>query len=443
MSTLVMKFGGSLTADARSIQRVAQIILAEKLAWSQMVVVISAMAGATDGLARAAEMAATHDGVGYRRQIAAIRAQHVGVIEALFRTLPAREMLHKRIDHWLFDALTACDSIAARHETLPRDRDAVMIVGERMMADILLALVQAEGLRSALIDSASWMITDNHHQNANPLLEVVEERIERVMRPALTAGIAVLTEGFIGATRGGAMTTLGRGGSDYTATILASILHADEVWMWTRVDGIMSADPQLVPNARVIDMLSYDEIRELSYFGVRVLHPRAVDPLLPDAIPMRIRNPAGVDHVGTVIHAQSAPGGLKAVSAIDGLFLSTSQAGIDLPEVLAQVNHLVGQAATGPVITVQSQGRSTLVFVVPTSEGPGAAAVAAQKLSAALPLWEVRTVKVIAAMGATVQNNNLPGIKALASAQGAGNRRVLAVAPEDVQAAVRYLHQLF
>jgi aspartate kinase len=288
------------------------------------------------------------------------------------------------------------------------------------------------------------MITDNHHQNANPMMEIVEERIDRVLRPALAAGITVLTEGFIGATRGGAMTTLGRGGSDFTATILASILHADEVWMWTRVDGIMSADPQLVPNAHVIESLSYEEIRELSYFGVRLLHPRAVEPLLPDAIPMHIRNPAGVgvDQKGTVIHAQSAPGGLKAVSAIDGLFLSTRQDGIALPEVLAQINHLVGGAATGPVITVQSQGRSTLVFVVPTSEGPAAAVSAAQRLSAAMPQWEVRTVKVIAAMGALMQTNTLPGIRVLASAQGGSNRRVLAVAPEDMQVTVRYLHQL-
>ncbi len=438
-----MKFGGSLAADARSIRRVAQIIQAEALAWQQMVVVVSAMAGATDALAQAVELAAVRDGAAYRAQIAVLRAQHVAVIDSLFPTQNIRSGILQTLDQWLFDALGLCDMVAAHREATPRDRDAIMSIGERLMADILIVLLQREGLRSALVDSAQWMITDDHYQNASPQIDLVEERVERVIRPLLKAGMVTLVCGFIGTTRGGAMTTLGRGGSDYTATILAAALHADEVWMWTSVDGIMSADPSLVPNARVIDLLSYDEIRELSYFGVRVLHPRAVEPLLPGAIPMRVRNPFRVDHAGTLIMAHPSHDGLKAVSAIDGLLVSTPQPGIDLPGFLAQVNHSVGQAAMGPVLVTQSQAGSTLVFVVPTTEGPAAATNAAQRLTASFPAsrWAVRVVKVIAAMGA-LHMEPMPGIVPLAFGHGAADRYLLVVAPGDVQAAVRLMHRL-
>src|SRR5579859_2090382 len=169
-----MKFGGSLTADARSIQRVAQIVLAEALAWKQMAVVVSAMAGATDMLARTVNLAAERDSAGSRQAIAALRIEHAAVIDALFPESAARRDLMRRIDHWLFDALAVCDSVAARAEATARDRDAVLVIGERLIADIVIALVQHEGLRSVLIDSSTWLRTDEHYQNANPITEVIE-----------------------------------------------------------------------------------------------------------------------------------------------------------------------------------------------------------------------------------------------------------------------------
>ncbi|MHB8625719.1 MAG: aspartate kinase [Aggregatilineales bacterium] len=439
--TLVMKFGGSLTADARSIRRVAQVVLAEALAWEQMAVVVSAMAGATDTLARAVNLAVARDSAGSRQAVSALRIEHAAVVDALFPESTARLDLMRRLDHWLFDALAVCDGVAMRREATARDRDAALVIGERLIAEIVIALVQHEGLRSVLIDSAEWLRTDEHFQNANPVMEAIEERVERAIRPALAAGLVVVTPGFIGATRTNAPTTLGRGGSDYTATLLAAALHANEVWMWSRVDGIMSADPSLVPDAQVLETLSYDDIRELSFFGVRVLHPRAVEPLLPDAIPMRVRNPFRVEHAGTLIRAQAA-GRPNAVSAIDGLLLNTHQPGIDLPGFLAQVNHEVGQAAAGPVIVTQSQAGASLVFVVPTSEGPAGAAQAVHRLALHLPdsQWTVRTVKVIAALnsGRAAFTTDVP---ILAYAHGPGERRLFAVAPEDMPSTVRQLHR--
>src|SRR2546421_659299 len=211
-----MKFGGSLTADAKRISRVAQVIMAESLAWQRMVVVVSAMAGTTDLLGRATNLAAARNAAGYRR-----------------------------------------------------------------------------------------IVSDDRHQSANPLLDRIDERVEQVLRPLLDAGIVPIVTGFIGATRNGVLTTLGRGGSDYTATILAASVRADEVWMWTSVDGVMSADPALVPGTRVIPVLSYQEVGELSFFGAHIVHPRAVQPLLAQGIPLRVRNPFNLDHAGTLIQAEN------------------------------------------------------------------------------------------------------------------------------------------
>ena len=445
-----MKFGGSLTADARAIRRLAQIVVAESLAWRQVAVVVSAMGGTTDQLARALDCATDHDGSGYRQTIAGLRARHVAVIDLLFTQQAIRADLLRRLDRWLFEALAICDTVAARRESIatPRERDATLIVGERLVAEIAVALLQADRQPCALIDSTAWLITDEHFQNANPIIDAIEDRVERVIRPALAARLVVVTPGFAGMTQRGEPTTLGRGGSDYTATLLAAALNADEVWMWSGVDGIMSADPSLVPDAHVIEALSYADIRELSYFGVRVLHPRAVEPLLPAQIPMRVRNPWG-EHAGSIIRAQPADQ-IRAVSAIDGLLLTTGQPDIDLQEFLGQIAHLVGQSALGPVIVAQSQTGAALVFVVPTSEGPNGALLAANKIGAHLSgaLWTVQQVKVIAALGLGGVGRNVSQSIALteepilAHGFGPGDRRLFAVAPEDAPFVIRQLHRL-
>src|SRR5882724_3686699 len=168
MATLVMKFGGSLTADARRIHRVAQVIMGEALAWDHMIVVISAMAGATDMLNRAVELAASRD-TGYRAVVAKLRQQHIDVIETLFEKEAARHDLIAYVDRLLFDVLALCDSALARREASPSDRDSAMSVGERIMVHLLAALVRQEGLKVAPVDAATLIMTDERHLNANPL----------------------------------------------------------------------------------------------------------------------------------------------------------------------------------------------------------------------------------------------------------------------------------
>jgi len=444
MATLVMKFGGSLSADARRLSRVAQVIMAESLAWQRMVVVVSAMAGVTDALRQAVDDAIASRSAGYHRTVARLREDHLAVVAALIRNPAVRTRLNDYVEKRLFEVLRVCDHLAATRQANNRERDTVMAAGEYLMTHILAAVVQQEGLRAAPIDPEQVIVTDQTHQNAHPIFDLIEERVERVLQPLLSARIVPLIGGFIGATTSGAITTLGRGGSDYTATLLATALRADEVWIWTNVDGVMSADPALVPGARVIPVLSYEEIGELAYFGARVLHPSAVEPLIQRGIPLRVRNPDNLDHAGTLVQADAAESDipLKAVTAVDGLCLSVSNQPFDLMEFMNQVAHTVGTAATGPVIVMQSHHRATLVFVVPTSAGPSAVDTAAQRLAAVLPRWSVTPVKVIAAIGAPGTWKPVLDHEPLATAIGPGRRRLIAVQPSQAKSIVRQLHKL-
>ncbi|MDW8299946.1 MAG: aspartate kinase [Anaerolineae bacterium] len=446
MSLLVMKFGGSLMSNAHQLRHVIQIIHAESLAWKRLVVVVSAMSSVTDALRRIVELAHQRELSAARRLLTGLRADHLALIESLFPAGGARDYLLHMLDQQLFKLLALCDGLAQSGTLLPSHRSEAMAIGERLMASLVATLAQQEGLRVALVQAESVIITDDVHQNAHPLRNIVDERAERILRPLLDNGIVPILAGFIGATRTGETTTLGRGGSDLTATLLAAALGADEVWMWTSVDGIMSADPALVPNARVIPSLTYEEIGELAFFGARLLHPGAIEPLIRPKIPLRVRNPHNLDHDGTLVHAYSQPDGrrAKAVTAVDGLYLALRDQPFDLVTFLAKVREKVPSLAADPVIVMQSYRRATLVFVVPTSEGPQAVQEAMRQLQALLPDWEVQTVKVVAVIGANADLRLMldNDIRPLASAFGANERRLIAVQPTDVRAALRQLHRL-
>jgi aspartate kinase len=446
MSLLVMKFGGSLTTTAHQLRHVIQIIHAESLAWKRLVVVVSAMSGATDTLLRIVELAGQRDVVAYRRLLSGLRTDHLTLIESLFPAGSARTYLLQMLDQQLFNLMALCERLVQSGKLLPSHRDEAMAIGERLMASIVATLAQQQGLRAALVQAESVIITDNAHQNARPLRDAIDERAEHILRPLLNNGVVPILAGFIGATRTGETTTLGRGGSDLTATLLAAALGADEVWMWTSVDGIMSADPALVPNARVIPSLTYEEIGELAFFGARLLHPGAIEPLIRPNIPLRVRNPYHLDQDGTLVHATSQQNGrrAKAVTAVDGLYLALRGQPFDLATFLDKVHKSVPSLAANLVIVMQSYQRATLVSVVPTSEGPQAIQEVTRQVQMLLPDWEVQPVKVIAAIGATTDLRLVldRNIRPLASALGANERRLIAVQPADVRAALQQLHRL-
>jgi aspartate kinase len=446
MATLVMKFGGTLVIDADRVKRLMAAVQTELQAWERVVVVVSAMTGVTDNLDDITDYAAARNPAAYRALVAIIRARHIKLIGDLFPDDPhRREDLTAGLDRGLFELLALCDALALRGEVTPRDRDAILSTGEPLVARIVTAYLRREGITTVMVEGHSLIVTDDRYLGANPQIDLTDARVETIVRPLLDAHVVPLVTGFTGKTRNGSPTTLGRGGSDFTATLLAASLHADEVWIWTQVDGVMSANPDLYPRVQIIPTLTYAEVGELSYFGAHILQLRSVEPLTTQQIPLRVRNLFNPDHGGTLIQSEHDPEyppvPLKAVTAVDGIWIATHGRAIDLNDFLTEIRRITGQGVTGPVVALQSQMRSTMVFVVPSSEGPTAAESLTQRLTAALGTerWEIRPVKVVVMLGPA--GPNITTHSPLAATIGPGDRELWVVAPEDVANTVRDLHR--
>ena len=415
MARLVMKFGGTSVGSARALAQVLDIIASQARRRDNVVVVVSALDGVTDMLLEAAQLARVNNQRGYRRIAANLRSRHFAITEELPLDQPERITLSADIDQLLSEMLDHCMQIAGdlNTELSPANSDAVVALGERLSARIIAALLRHNGLRGAAVDGAELLVTDDVFGNANPDLELTSRRIEQALPPMLERDIIPVVSGFIGATVKGETTTLGRGGTDYTASVLCALLAADELWLWTDVDGMMSADPRELAEARVIPRLSYAEAADLAYFGARILHARMIAPLAEHALPLRIKNFAAPDHCGTLVSDAPRPDApvIKAVTAVQGLSLRRPASGS-----LAGVTRLVGNTLfktlgmrSEVLIASQSSSSSFLCLVIPTSigiDGVDRLERALQAKMAEYPEkmpWAIESVGLVTAIGSPTQ----------------------------------------
>lgn len=378
MTTLIMKFGGSSVGTTTALTQVLSIVLHEREQWGNLILVVSALDGVTDALIEAAHLAQLGNQRGYRRIVANLRTRHLALIEELPLGTTERTALQADIDRLLFDMLDIYQSMSqlASDGAVLDAIDATIGVGERLAARIIAALLRQNELRSVAIDATSLIITDESFGNATPDIGQTRKLVEQNLLPMLERSIIPVVTGFIGATPKGKPTTMGRGGSDLTASVLSVCAKADEVWIWTAVDGMMSADPREIGEARVIPVLSYDEVAELAYFGARILHARMVLPLREGRIPLRVKNVYKPQQPGTLIHntGQERSRSLKAVTSIPGLGLSAQRSG-----PLSPLSNLVDETLFATtrnhadvMISSQSSSRSFVCFLIPTSAGPDA-----------------------------------------------------------------------
>jgi aspartate kinase len=292
MNTLIMKFGGNAVGTVTALTQVLSIILHEEKRWDKLIVVVSALDGVTDMLLEAAHLAQLSNQRGYRRIAATLRTRHLALIDQLPLGQNERHALSADIDHLLFEMLDVCQSVAntPTEHLSAQISDRIIQVGERLSARIVAALLRQNHLRGVAMDGTDIIVTDDIFGNATPQLEPTQQRIETHLTPLLERQIIPVVTGFIGGTADGQVTTMGRGGSDYTASVLSICTQAKEVWLWSDVDGMMSTDPREVDNARVIETLTYQEVAEMAHFGARILHPRMIQPLAKAQIPLRIKN---------------------------------------------------------------------------------------------------------------------------------------------------------
>lgn len=292
---IVHKFGGTSLGDAQCFANVADIIIkcytnASDTAMAEMVVVVSAMSGVTDQLIAGARAAAEGRDTTYREIKAGLLSKHLEVVETLLSHSPERLDVGGLVEDHLHDLERLYRSIAVLGELTMRGCDAVASFGEQLSASILAAVLRDRGLRAQAMSATELIVTDDNFGAAMPLMAQTRQRLQQRVKPLVERGVIPVITGYIAATEDGVTTTLGRGGGDFSAAIIGAGLDAAEVWIWTDVDGILTADPNIVPQARTLTELSYAEAANLAYFGAEVLHPKTVRPVAESRIPLRILN---------------------------------------------------------------------------------------------------------------------------------------------------------
>jgi aspartate kinase len=310
MPRVVMKFGGTSVADADAIDRLAGHVRSARSDGSQIVVVVSAMAGVTDVLLSLASSAARGERAALDEGLEVLRRRHN---ETASRSSPNRlDPLREEIAAEVESLRVLLHAVSSLREASPRARDAIAACGELLSSRLVAAALEEAGMPSIWVDPRLVILTDAQFTGAAPLLPLIREAAHRDLIPPLADGRVVVTGGFVGATAEGATTTLGRGGSDYSAALIGAAIDAAEIQIWTDVDGMLTADPRLVPSARLLPRLSFAEASELAYFGAKVLHPSTILPAVAERIPVRIlnsRSPADPSTPrGTVIGATGTGG---------------------------------------------------------------------------------------------------------------------------------------
>jgi aspartate kinase len=309
-----MKFGGTSVGDADCFRR-ASTLVAHSTPECLPVVVVSAMGGITNTILNASERAASGDDFAGTQLGDMLQCRHASIAHALVSRQPECRELQLEIKTLASGAAILCDAIATREADTLRLRDALVATGERLAARLLAAALVEQGHRAVAIDATSLIVTSEDFGQAEVDLFASGARIRAALRPLLDAGVIPVITGFIGSTADGSTTTLGRGGSDYSATILGACLSAASVVIWSDVDGVMTADPKLVPDARTITHLSYGDATALAEAGAKVIHPKTLKPLETQAIPVEIRNSFAPEKCGTWI-TKNGPAGSVDVRAI-------------------------------------------------------------------------------------------------------------------------------
>lgn len=460
----VMKFGGTSVGDANCIHR-ATTIIETTAAQRPVVVVVSAMSGVTNRLVNASQRAEQGEQDFISPLIVDLHTQHITALESLTANNAPRAQAASAIREVLAELERLLRGTAMLRELTPRALDAISGIGERLSAPLVAAAVNALGVKAAAISATELIVSDPHHGRAEPLMGPTKNRATARLKPLLDQRIVPIVTGFIAATPEGVQTTLGRGGSDYSATILGAALDAQETVIWTDVDGVKTADPRLVPGAQTIPEISYNEAAELAYFGAKVLHPNTLRPVTAAGVPVWIRNSFKPENLGTKITAKgnSTGGGVKALTAIkDVTMITVGGPGIvGLPDVLARSFAATAATRSNVFLVSQSSSQNDICFVISSADEKRALAALREAFAPEIAEQTVEHVNtnpdvaIVAAVGENMRG--IPGVAGriftaigresvniMAIAQGSSEYNISLVVEEHaMQRALTTLHKEF
>ncbi len=449
---IVMKFGGTSVADAERIRAVTKIVRGRLD--RQPLVVVSALAGVTDLLEESVAAARRGDLVAIDPILADLERRHRWAIAGSVEDSGRRHSLTLELDGRFEDLRELLRSIRILGEATPRAADAILSYGEELSVKIVCAAMADRGLDVVPVDSREVIRTDASFGAATPDPVAVRRACDQVLRSVMAEGRVPVIGGFVGSTESGETTTLGRGGSDTSAAVIGQALEAEEIQIWTDVDGLMSADPGLVPAARTLDRIGFAEAAELAFFGARVLHPSTIAPAVASDIPVRVLNSFRPEGAGTVIVGDASEPGRSepvAVASRDGVCLvrvrSPSMA--LQPGLLARLFESFRSAALQPDLVVASE--ASVAMVAPDDFEPARIRALAEDAGCELSIRKDRSV--ICVVGAVLAERDEIRSKVVAElanwqpdllALGASRSGITAALDRDSLAlALRRLHRVF
>lgn len=462
---LVMKFGGTSVGSIEAIQQVKDIVVkVMKENWLP-VIVLSAMSGVTDQLLQSVEMAKNRRFDSVLQTASILTSRHYEVIDALVTQEERRMAVRQQIDAIITNFTEYCRAIDIIGEATPRVLDAIAGMGEMLIVRIFAEVLNCHGVDAKAMDASKLIVTDRVYQNAHPDLKQTQQRINENLLPVIRSKIVPVVTGFIAATEDGVITTLGRGGSDYSAAIIGAGLQAEEVWIWTDVDGVMTADPRIVANAKTIQQLTFREIGELAYYGAKVVHPKTMQPLIEAGIPIWVKNtfnPAGPSTLLVQDQTATRNGAIKAVTSIKGQSLITIEGRgmLGVPGVAARAFGAVAATGTSVPLITQASSEQSICFAVPLKSAENVVNALNDAFSKELAnkdidyIWATDEVVIITIVGAGMRNT--PGIagkifsklgsnsiNVIAIAQGSSEVSIsLVIDREDGDRAVCAIHEL-
>jgi len=367
---LLMKFGGTSMGSAERI-RVAARLTREQHARRPVAIVVSAMSKVTDLLLDSMRKAELGDQAALQANLQKLQDRHLETCRELLPKAPQENLL-AGIRNVIAEFQRIAGGILMLGVRPLRSVDEAVVTGEKLSALLLAACLDSEGVPSAVVNGSDVIVTDAFFGNATPLMDPTRAKAQEKLRPLLEDNVVPVVTGFNGATPDGRPTTLGRGGSDFSASILAAALDASELWIWTDVDGIMTADPRLVPDARVLGEVTYNEAAELAYNGAKVLHPRTLAPLIEKRIPVWSKNSFNLAVPGTrIVSTLGAPGGARAVTSMSDVVLvamESSSAELSGTRVMARALDALDRAGAEVLTFSSSSYRQNFCFLIRQDE---------------------------------------------------------------------------
>lgn len=457
-----MKFGGTSLASADKVKHVAHLIKSHSNG-NEIVAVASAVRGMTDELLQISESVRKGNKGDIEKFIDKVAKLHMDIANTSMTKAKTKDELRSVLSTMIKELEDVLGGMVLLGEVTSKSQDYLLSFGERLATPILCYALKDIGVKADFLTGKdAGIITDSNYGEAKPLMDTTKLRVSNKITPMLKNGIVPVVTGFVAADQNGNITTLGRGGSDYTATIIASCINADEVWLMTDVDGLMTADPRIVNDANVLKEVSYAEAMEMALFGAKYMHPRALEPLLDGGIPIRIRNTFKPENNGTFVVKNPKADAhhiVKSVSVIRNTALIDVRGGsmVGAPGTAAKIFDVMGNSKVNVMMISQSPSESSISMVVRKNDLDRAVnSLELNLLGKVIKTINVTdNVAIIAAVG-----SGMRGIKGVAArifgavakrgvnvimiAQGSSELNLAFVVNErDCEEAVRALHEEF